>query len=338
MGEELRSVSLCLLDDVNVSNSLKLDKFEIRHYQPDELQALLGGAEMASLTSEASDELKVYAEFPWARFERPLPPDQVKTNPDPRLKLRLQQLQLSWRHAGMQSWYPFDKLLRTLNLLKPTGGPVIGRQFYYWLEPLPKADRRIDRVIYGELLCCGYFNPDGQSISLPALGEYDLGLSDTEQCSRLRKQLAQCLAADSKVDNSHLRTAIHYFENADRKIVPRHLCESFVAIELLMSYEAALEALLVREDERAVEDKLSKRVVAVMRQTERRTDKVGDFTRRVFWLRSKVAHGARPIKEIEDLIVHKPNDKIVDNERKKSIDEGDYRSLLSRVVRSRASW
>lgn len=330
MGEELRSVSLCLLDDVNVSNSLKLDEFEIRHYQPDELQALLSGAEMGSVSSKASDRLKVYAECLWARLERPIPPDKVKTNPDPRLKLRLQQLQLSWHHAGRQSWYPFDDLLRTLNLLKATAGPVIGRQFYRWLEPSAEPDRRIDRVIYGEPLCCDYFNPDGQSIRSRVPGEYDLGPSDTEWFSQLRKRLGGCLAADSKADNSHLRTAIHYFENGDRKIVPRPLLGSFDAIEPLMSYEAALEALLVREDERGVEDRLARRVASLMKKRGRGIDKVGDFARRVFWLRSKVAHGARPIKEIENLIVHKPNDEIVDNERKKprSIPRGNYASLL----------
>jgi hypothetical protein len=65
-----------------------------------------------------------------------------------------------------------------------------------------------------------------------------------------------------------------------------------------------------------------------MTSMDRKTDSVDNFARRVFWLRSKVAHGARRIEEVEDLIIDKPNDKIVDNERNKSIDGGDYANLL----------
>ncbi len=314
MGEELKSISLCLLDDVNLADPLHLDEFEIRHFRLNDLQALLG-------ETQASDRLKVYAELPWARLERPIPPNRAKANLDCRQTLRLQQLELSWHHAGMKSWYPFDDLLRTLNLLKPAGGPVIGRQFYYWLSPLPPADRRIDSVIHGEPLW-DYNEPDSEDIH-PLVFEYDLGPSEAEHFSRLRKQLAECLATSGDPDNSHLRTAIHYFENGDRKITPHPLAGSFDAIEPLMSYEAALEALLIREDERrGVENKLSRRVLALMK-TDRATDKIADFTRRVFWLRSKVAHGARPIKEIENLIIRKPNDAIGD-----TIPGGNYASLL----------
>ena len=270
----------------------------------------------------------VYAMFPWARFERSIPPNKVKTN----LDQRLQQLDLSWNHAGVRSWWPFDDLLRTLNLLKPAGGPVIGRQFYYWLEPLAKPDRRTDRIIYGEPLW-DYDGPENDDIH-PLVSAYDLEPSDTERFSQLRKQLAQCLAAGSKPDNSHLRTAIHYFENGDRKIVPHPLSGSFDAIEPLMSYEAALEALLVLEQDCKVEDKLSERVARLAKKlngmTNDKTDAIRDFTKRVFWLRSKVAHGARPIEEIENLILHKPNDAITDDKRNtpKSIPSGDYKDLL----------
>jgi len=329
MGEELRSVSLCLLDDVNMSDVLKLDEFEIRYYQPAELQTMVLEEGTGNLSSDVSDRLAAYAMFPWARFERSIPPNKVKTN----LDQRLQQLDLSWNHAGTRSWWPFDDLLRTLNLLKPAGGPVIGRQFYCWLAPLVKPDRRTDRIIYGEPLW-DYDGPENDDIP-PLVFAYDLEPSDTERFSQLRKQLAQCLAAGSKPDNSHLRTAIHYFENGDRKIVPHPLPGSSDAIEPLMSYEAALEALLVPEkkEEGGVENKLSTRIAALAKKkvngiTDNKAGEIENFTKRVFWLRSKVAHGARPIEEIENLIIHKSNDKILDNERNKCIPKGGYASLL----------
>lgn len=145
----------------------------------------------------------------------------------------------------------------------------------------------------------------------------------------MRKQLAQCLAPDSVPDNSHLKTAIHYFEKADRELQPRPLPGSFDAIDPLMSYEAALEALLIREDERRVGTNLPRRVAAMMERTEKTTGGVEDFTRRVFSLRSKVAHGARPIKEIEELIVYRPNDGIPDAWGERTpIPSGDYANLL----------
>ncbi|MBN1507738.1 MAG: hypothetical protein JW955_12880 [Sedimentisphaerales bacterium] len=323
MGEELRSISLCLLDDVNLADPLHLDEFEIRHFRLDDLQALLGGGETKGLSSPSSDQLQTCAQFAWARVERSLGPDEVKTAFD----RCSQQHQLSYAHAGARSWYPFDELLRTLNLLKTTGGPVIGRQFYYWLEPLPEADRHIDCVIYGQPLR-DYDGPDSEGIR-PLVSEYHLDPSDEDEFCQLRKQLAQCLAADVKVDNSHLRTAIHYFENGDRKIVPHVLPGSFNAIEPLMSYEAALEALLIREDERRVGTDLPRRVAAMMERKRRRTARVEDFTRRVFSLRSKAAHGVKPIEEIEELIVCRPNDGIPDAWGEKTpIPSGDYANFL----------
>lgn len=324
MGEELKSVSLCLLDNVNLADTLRLDEFEIRYFQPTELQALLGEAE-----ASASDRLRVYAAFPWARVERPIPASQADANPDSQWTLLLQQFQLSYAHAAMRSWYPFDDLLRTLNLLKPAGGPVIARQFYCWLEPLPESDRNVDRIVYGEP-AWDYAGPHSEEIR-PLVHEYDLQPSDAEHFSPLRTQLAKCLAPESAPDNSHLRTAVHYFENADRKIVRDALPGPFGAIEPLMSYEAALEALLIGEKERDVQAKLPKRTAAVMQKTGQTTDRVEDFVRRVFWLRSKVAHGARPIEEIERLIVLRPDDAIPDAwGNKRSIPSGDYRNLLIR--------
>jgi len=68
----------------------------------------------------------------------------------------------------------------------------------------------------------------------------------------------------------------------------------------------------------------------MMKERREQADEVADFTRRVFWLRSKIAHGARPIEELENLIIAKPDDEIVDNKRKKPkfINKGHYASLL----------
>jgi hypothetical protein len=92
-----------------------------------------------------------------------------------------------------------------------------------------------------------------------------------------------------------------------------------------MSYEAALESMVVLEEEKGVEDKLALRIASLFPD---KAKEVENFVRRVFWLRSKVAHGGRPIEEIEHLIVYKPDDEIRDKARNKHIPTGHYNNLL----------
>jgi len=92
-----------------------------------------------------------------------------------------------------------------------------------------------------------------------------------------------------------------------------------------MSYDAALEALVILEHENGVSEKLSSRVSAIIKN---KRPEIQNFCKRVFWLRSKVAHGARPIEEIERLIIIKPGQEIKDEERGVSIPGGKYRELF----------
>jgi hypothetical protein len=319
MEEKATRVSLCLLDDLDMSDSLTLDDFQVRYYSPCELKGQLRRVEKESFCAEGPVQFERYAKFPWARLEQAIEVDTDRT------KRRLSELELSWHHAGVPSWYPFTDLLRTLNLLKPTGGPVIARQFYSWIESPRGEGRCIDRVIYEEPQW-DYDGPDGESVH-PLMFAYKLEGSDAKEFSELRKQLAECI----QVGNSHLQTAVHYFEKGDRGIVPVALPGSFNAIDPLMSYEAALEALFIGEEKGNGENKLSRRIAACMKeQTKVNADDVKNFVRRVFVLRSKVAHGAWPIEEIERLIVVKPNDEIRDLASKspRTIKGGNYDRFL----------
>jgi hypothetical protein len=54
-----------------------------------------------------------------------------------------------------------------------------------------------------------------------------------------------------------------------------------------------------------------------------------NFIKRVFWLRSKVAHGVRTVEEIEGLIIDKPDAEIMDKERPNlSTPRGNYKELF----------
>jgi hypothetical protein len=224
----------------------------------------------------------------------------------------------------MVSWEPFTELIRTLNLLKESPGPVITRQFYFILYPNAKTKAYIDKVIYGEP-SFDIINNGSNSQIQPLLLEYALGQKDVADFSNLRKQLNKCLSKDSGLPNSHLRIAIHYFENGDRRFETMPLPGSFNAIDPLMSYEAALEALVIKESENKVSEKLPQRISAIINS---KRDEVHNFCKRVFWLRSKVAHGVRTIEEIEGLIIDKPNIEIKDEARGQFIPGGNYKELF----------
>jgi len=293
MSARIKGKYLCLLDDVDLEDNITLDEFDIRYYSIKELISLLKGSDEC-VSSQERNRFERYSKFPWACKERLISQDKMKKDFDRQLLI----LDLSWKHTGMVSWEPFTELIRTLNLHKESPGPVITRQFYFKPYPNAKTKAEIGKVIYGEPAFDIIDNGSSSRIR-PLLLEYTLGPKDVAAFSNLREQLSKCLSKDSNLPNSHLRIAIHYFENGDRRLKAPALTGSFNAIDPLMSYEAALEALVVLEHESGVSNKLSARVSAII--GNRRTE-VQNFCKRVFWLRSKVAHGARTIEEIEDLV------------------------------------
>ena len=320
MSKHIRGTYLCLLDDVNLEDSLTLDEFDLRYFGVEEIISFLRGSNR-HVSSEERHRFESYAEFPWVRMEKYISLDEIKTDFDRELSM----LDLAWKHAGKVSWEPFTELIRTLNLLKESPGPVITKQFYFTLSPNTMKKAEIGKVIYGEP-SFEIIDDDSGSRIRPYLLEYVLGSRDVAGFSNLRKQLNKCLSKDSDLPNSHLRIAIHYFENGDRRLKAPALTGSFNAIDPLMSYEAALEALVIRESERGKTEKnLSLRVSAILGE---KVEDVRDFLKRVFWLRSKVAHGARAIEEIERLIVIKPDIEIQDEARGHSIPGGNYRELF----------
>ncbi|MFC1634553.1 hypothetical protein ACFL5Z_06885 [Planctomycetota bacterium] len=320
MSDDIRGTYLCLLDDVNLEDSLTLDEFDLRYVGAEEIISFLKGSDQ-HVSSEERHRLEAYAEFPWARMERIISPDKIMNDFDRHLCM----LDLAWKHAGTVSWEPFTELIRTLHLLKESPGPIITRQFYFTLFPNATTKAEIGKVIYGEPSFDIIQNGSGSRIR-PRLLEYALGPKDVAGFSNLRKQLKECLSKDSDLPNSHLRIAIHYFENGDRRLKAPTLTGSFNAIDPLMSYDAALEALVIPEKERSPGKKLVSRVSVIIGEKD---EEVRNFIKRVFWLRSKVAHGVRTVEEIEDLIINKPDAKIEDEKRSYlSTPKGNYKELF----------
>ena len=319
MSENIRGTYFCLLDDVDLEDNINLDEFNIRYYNAKELLSLLKGSEECD-SSEENDRFERYSKFPWACREETIHLDDINKWGGGYAKLDL------WlKHTvGRVSWKPFTDLIRTLNLLKESPGPVITRQFYFTLFTNAKTKVEIGKVIYGEPAFDIIDDCNGSRIR-PRLREYTLGKNDVAGFSNLRDQVSKCLSKDSDLSNSHLRIAIHYFENGDRRLKAPTLTGSFDAIDPLMSYDAALESLVIRESEYGVGKKLSRRVSTII---DSKIDEVQNFCKRVFWLRSKFAHGARTVEDIEHLIVIKPNKEIQNTARNLTIRGGNYRDLF----------
>jgi len=112
MSQDLKGMYLCLLDDVDLEDSISLNEFDVRYYSAEELISLLKGSD-ERLSSGERHRLEAYSKFPWACMERIIPADEIN-----KWGHGYAPLDLGLKHAGTVSWEPFTELIRTLNLLK----------------------------------------------------------------------------------------------------------------------------------------------------------------------------------------------------------------------------
>ncbi|MCP4249466.1 MAG: hypothetical protein GY778_20685 [bacterium] len=314
---------LCLLDDLNLESNLTLGSFEVRHYTAEELRSLLRGREDEAPSPAEEARLRSYAQYPWAVLERPGTDDGAMDE----FARVCASCQLSYAHAGSKSWWPFDKLIRTLHLMKPSTGPVIPCQFYARIDSHIQAGTPIDRVVYGEPIVVTD-GPGGDE--RPYLWEYRLGQDDTGVYDEVDRKLRACLESSAPTDdNARLLVAVHYFEHGDRQLTPFVPLDPFGAIGALMSYEACLEALVMEETERGgIAEKLGKRIPELINDDR---DELRRFLHRVFWLRSKAAHGVRHPTEIADLIVRNA-DSAIPGEQSEAGRPGPYSRLFLKAA------
>jgi hypothetical protein len=309
-----------MLDNVDLEENVKLGEFEIRYLNSDELRKILRFKKNAVLSAADKERLLTYEKFPWASVEKEISQKDAEDS----TRRILVSLNLAWAHAGIMNWWPFTELIRTLNLTNPSLGPVICRHFYHIPFANLEIYEDIEKVIYAEPAVNIIDDERGTMIEPMLLG-YTINQELASDFMSVRIILDRCLSENNSQDNSHICTAVHHFENGDRNLVPYPIEGSFNAIDPLMSYEAALESMVIHEDERGIENKLASRIASLFSD---KAKEVENFIRKVFWLRSKVAHGGRPIEEIEQLIIRRPNDGINDKTRNKQIEAGHYDNLL----------
>jgi hypothetical protein len=315
---EDRETYLCLLDLTELdsqSSSVLLGHYEVKYFRAEELMGLLRGSDDPPPLREERARIESYSMYPWA-IHREVP------NNDPcfaGLGPRASQAHLHAQHVWARCWYPFDDLTETLNLLKPASIPLRPIQFY--LRPLGHTQVReqIARVIHGEPT----FAQNQAGKDMPIAG-YVIECSDGPAYLELEKQLQGVRKPSSDVPSvDHISSAMQFFKIADRNFFP--MCYYEEACTLLLLYDAVVEALLVCEKENCVEKMLTSRVPKAIGRSD--SDTMG-FLRKMFWLRSKLTHGARPI---DDIVMHLgdwANKEVCDAARKKTIPAGGYESLF----------
>ncbi len=315
MTHENETTYLCLLDNLHIDKDVILDEFSILRHNAIELSSLLRGVDDCNISKEYQRQIERYSNFPWAHLNKECPQDAWEA--------LLNRDNLLYLHAGEMSWEPFKPLIQTLNLLKPSDGPIFARQFYCRpFSHIQTADQ-IKKIIYAEPY--ELYDNNGNVFDLAG---YSFDAKDKQEFVKLREQLKKCIS-DKSVDNTHINIAIHHFENADRKLTPKEglLPGSFYAIDPLMSYEASLEALII-EDKYETEKKLSSRVPSIIKDNTKSVE-ISNFIKRVFWLRSKYAHGVNTVYELEKYIVVLPNAEIKTNDKKRgNIPSGNYEKIL----------
>ena len=98
-----------------------------------------------------------------------------------------------YAHTGATSYWPFDSLVRTLNLLKTSDGPVVPIQYYHAAPETRMGNAEVEQVFYGELVTSG----DQYGNEWPFLQGYELGPRDHAEYLDLKPKLDAALATDT---------------------------------------------------------------------------------------------------------------------------------------------
>lgn len=323
----LRVEYLCLLDNVAVdsqSRRVNLGAFSIQRHTASELENLLRGRDDPPLDEEERELFEEWSCLTWAHFD---------TNAYDASGFRSYggsgsdwEINRRWflREAAISKnnrFRPFREFIETLNLLKPSDGPVIPCRIF--LRPAGDVQTESQIVSRHVNSYTARWNPEDEIVTQLIAG-FPLGIEDAAAFNELAKQLP----TPSTSKDAYIAIARHFFERANDTFT---VCpEGFDATDSLLSYDACIEALLLRESERG-EKTLKNRfckLIAKSCPTWKLTrgpsgiPKPDDFYRRIFLLRSKIAHGVWPVAKTANLITNGCN-KGIKNSRD-GIPSGNY--------------
>jgi len=139
---------LCLLDRAQIEGTeLRFGEYTIRRFDYAQLGSMLRGCEDYSETPKERDKLREYASCAWAVLEKAF---EVPQGSNAALEQMLNKVDLGAQHNYCRCWYPFDVLVKTLNLLKRAQAPIRPVQFYKIPAAHGQSSDQIQKVLYDE--------------------------------------------------------------------------------------------------------------------------------------------------------------------------------------------
>lgn len=332
---KVRLLYLCLLDNLQLDDNcdcMRLGDFTIRRHSYDELTRLLRGRDDLPPDRNEKDRMELWSDRAWVHYKELASQSPGASALDwARADFNLQKL--------LDPRQPFRECVQALNLLKPSDGPVAVcsvflRPFLRLQTSAQLASRHLRGIVTGTVK-----DGNGCWSDIPVLNGCQIAEADEGPLGVLEKQLRRLRASDAQrgiPDSTHLKIALHFFERANETMGPS--CDDFSYIDPLMSYDASLEALLIREQEKGAEAKLAKRVCAALKGTSPHGPAVlANFVKRVFLLRSKIAHGVWPVWKIARYVNVCPTERIQDG-RGNDIPKGRYDAMFPQDITSQGAF
>lgn len=282
----------CLLENITTDEDrIDLGDYAVVQMTPDVLAESLYCRPYGSLNSVAQHRVTLYSQWTWGCFDNP-----VEMPQDP-LKSSLRHMLLAWNHVRETCYWPFDPLIKTLNLLHPSDGPVLPIQYYHVTAEARAGRTQVETRILAEPVTSG----DEQGNEWPFLQGYAIRAVDSRAYCDLERTVRDALGKDepqTSSSNAHLWIAEEYFERGNRAML-----QILDPVVTLMFYEFALEALYLLERDRGSKAILKRRVPpAVDPSADVPLERLHAFLEQIHVIRSKAAHGARPIRELERLV------------------------------------
>lgn len=295
-------VFLSLLENVVLTDGpLCLGDNTLQDFTPEELAPLLYARDVDSLTDSQRTRVREYSMFTWVRLDKPVSDEEPgQRGHPPGWDRLLEHFELAWGHSGTQTYYPFDTLIQTLNLLKPWPGPVMAIQYFHRPYEALAEKAAVEHIALREPT----IQEDEYGHQWPYLPLCKLAAGDSEAYHELAARLTEALSKEGGTDENsrrkHLRIAEDLYERANRGM----WAPTLDLIPPLLFFVFSIEALYIRDAERGgMMERLRKRVPpGIIPNGSVPTEDLDKFIKVAHGLRSKIAHGAFEPHEVQSKI------------------------------------
>lgn len=293
--------------------------------------AILRGREDRKMTCEEGDEIEQLSLLPLVSCEL--------------IEKMILKLGVDSKHrrfsAGSGTGLFFE-LVRSLNLLKPSSGPICPCLVCFVSSYTQASDQVAKRYVGSPLFDKHWSDADDTMHYSRWRKSYILERSDAP----VQEKLLQQLCSRPNLPDSHIRIALRYFERADdglALVAADYDKGGLATIEPLLFYSSALSALLIEEGDRDESKLLSRRVRQLFERLKPTyltpkgnrfvpcSDHVFNLITLVHWIRSKAVHGVYSVEELAKLVM---DPGITRNSRTRLFPDVPQEKIVDLIVKS----